>query len=276
MENACAVRFRPVPNGSFPDKEDMVYEEGTTYLVCCWVLHFGHVFVQMMVSAVHALVNVGFEDVLRSGSMKFLIDVKGKQPREGKHGTIETTSQVFQFVTGDAEKVQYLQDLETSATKQGKSSLCFERLIVGMRFTDPAYPRFHKTVAAEAEVGILDPLRNHLDELYPSTEDKVKFALSQTQTVASRKQTAKTAIVNSTLTRECTLTFLQRKGGHSRSISNFNQVMAATKSIFHEPKWRFQRVSFDGPMLMNQYLTIRNSMMFVSVSETGSHLAIPA
>ena len=30
----------------------------------------------------------------------------------------------------------------------------------------------------------------------------------------------------------------------------------------------------DGPMLTNQYLTIRNSMMFVSVSGTGSHLAM--
>ncbi len=272
VKNRCNERFTPVPNGTFPNAEDMIFEEGPTYFVCCWVGHFGHIFVQMMVSAFHALVKMGFEDNILSGSIKYLIEYRGRDGRD-LHGSKETAFQVFKFLTDDGNRVQYLSDLKEKATAEGKSSFCFEQLVVGMRFTDLAYPRFKGTFAPEAEVGMLDPLRNHLDELYPSTEEAVEFALSKTQTEASKRKIESLGL-DYTPPRECTLTFLQRGGGRKRAITNFVDVMNATKTVFHEPKWKFQRVAFDDVRLMKQYLTVRNTMLFVSVSGTGSHLAM--
>ena len=64
----------------------------------------------------------------------------------------------------------------TSTKNKLNNSMCFERSsIVRIRFIDPAYARFNGKVAAEAEVGILNPLRNHLNRLYPRQKIKLDF-----------------------------------------------------------------------------------------------------
>lgn len=70
----CNEHFTPRPNVPYPSDDEMIYEEGTTYFVCCWVNHFGHILIQMMVSAVHALDKIGLGDFLKSHKMNFLVD----------------------------------------------------------------------------------------------------------------------------------------------------------------------------------------------------------
>ncbi len=269
----CNERFTPISNGTFTiNEKDMVYFEGITYFVCCWTNHFGHILVQMMTSTIHALVKMGFENVFRSGSVQFLVDNRAPS----NHGSERTAWSVFEFITGDAHKVFSLQNLEHRAKARNRNNLCFERLVVGMRFTDLAYSRFDNNFAPEVEVGMLNPLRNYLNEFYPSTREAVELALSQTQTASSRKETKSLGLEHRPP--ECTLTFLQRKQMIGkplvRAINNLDEVMNVTKMIFHESKWNIQRVSFDGPPLKSQYLTVRNTMLFVSASGTGSHLAM--
>mmetsp|Transcript_7873 Transcript_7873/g.11915 ORF Transcript_7873/g.11915 Transcript_7873/m.11915 type:complete len:457 (+) Transcript_7873:120-1490(+) len=266
----CITRFTPLSRETHPDEEDILYEKETTYLVCCWISHFGHVFVQMLPSSIHAVVKAGFEKLFRSDSIKFLIDYKGKNVTTN-HGNPRTPFDVFNFATHNPDNVVYLSELKDKAKSQSKTNVCFERLVAGMRYSSLVLPvllNLKDNLAGQLEADTLNPLRDHLDKLYPSTEANVRLALSNTRTGTDNYD-----ISTSLPPAECTLTFLRRVG-HSRAIENFDEVMNATKTVFHEDKWNIQSVSFDGPTLLDQYYTVRNTMLYVTVSGTGSHLAM--
>lgn len=266
----CNEYFVPQSNVPYPKAEEIIYKNGTTYMVCCWVNHFGHILVQMMVSAIHALDKIGLGKVLKSNDMNFLVDNRFTED----WGSNETILNVFKFIAGRRRPngVMSLKDLNTEAKQNEKANVCFEKLVVGMLLDDLVYPR-NGLIAPGSEPGMLQLLRDHAEQLYPTTEESIQSALNETKFLSSNKEEDEKDPPSYSPPHECTVTFLRRKVA-SRRISNLDDVVRVTEEVFHEDKWNVRMVSFDGPSMVAQYLIVRSSMVLVSVSGTGSHMGL--
>mmetsp|Transcript_12537 Transcript_12537/g.15899 ORF Transcript_12537/g.15899 Transcript_12537/m.15899 type:complete len:215 (+) Transcript_12537:117-761(+) len=122
-----------------------------------------------------------------------------------------------------------------------------------------------KSHPPDANTNMLLPIRDHLESMYPLTKASALMAVEET------KFSPEFYVKESTP--ECTITFLRRRGD-TRRMANFDGVMEVAEKIFFEPKWSIRTVAFDGPSLESQYLTVRSSTVFISVSGTGSHMAM--
>ena len=260
----CSESFAPESNIQSPSAEEMIYVKGTSYLVCCWVNHFGHILLQMMSSAVHALQKIGLKRRFRANTITFLVDNKASS-----YGSKDTILNVLEFLTKNSNRVSVLQHLEEKAKEDGKDKVCFEKLVVGMLHDDLVHGGPHKTHPPQASTNMLLPIREHLEEMYPLTEKSISSAVKDTQVSQTIPGSSNLKVTQP----ECTVTIL-RRNGDTRVMGNFDNVMDVAKEVFYESKWNIRTVSFDGPSLESQYLTVRSSMVLVSVSGTGSHMAM--
>ncbi len=270
--SGCSESFMPQSSKRFPAKDEMIYHKGSSYLVCCWVNQFGHILLQMVASAVHALEWIGWKNHFRSNSINFLVD-----NRASSFGSTKLVTDVFEFLTKKSNRVLSLQGLQEKAIEDGRDFVCFERLAVGMLHDDLVHGGPSKTYPPQATANMLLPIRDHLEEMYPMTKESVSVAVMETQYSSDEhEQELSLSTFEETVTvapPECTITFLRREAS-SRIMGNFADVMGVAEKVFNEPKWSIRTVSFDGPSLESQYLTVRSSMVLVSVSGTGSHMAM--
>eukprot|EP00957_Ditylum_brightwellii_P184149 14026530-Ditylum_brightwellii.AAC.1 len=240
-------------------------------MVCCWVNHFGHLLLQVMVSAIHALDKIGLGEVLKSNNINFLVDNRSKW----NWGSRENVLNLFNFLRGQesSNDVMSLEDLNTEAEQNEKANICFEKLVVGMLLDDLVNP-YKGSIAPGTEPGMLQLLRDHADQLYPITKESIQSALNKTKILSSKTEDDEKKLSSHPPPHECTVTFLRRNEKKTRTISNFEDVMRVTHEVFHEDKWNIRTVSFDGPSMEAQYLTVRSSMVLISVSGTGSHMGL--
>jgi len=271
---ACNERFEPKPNVSFPSRQEMTYREGTTYLVCCWVNHFGHNLIHMMVSSVHALVAIGLKNAFFANEITFLVDNRFDK----KRGNPNIILHLFEFLTKNSDRVSSLEALTKQVKKTGKDKVCFEKLVVGMRHDDLVFglgpekedgahlrTALERKTAPGASMNMIQPIRDHLDKMYPLTRESSISAIKETEFLPANGDYKASPPV-------CTITFLQRK--KTRVIGNFNDVLGIAKEVFHEPKWNIRSVAFEETSLESQYIIVRSSMVFITASGTGSHMGM--
>lgn len=238
------------------DKVHLV--DGTTYHVCCWINHLGHTLMNMIIPAFHALDKIGMKNDL--GSIKFLLESRVEEK-------LSAPLNMFAFATGDHEKVSMLSQLKQEAKESHKSHICFEKLVVGMSKDALIGVGIGDTGGVEqVEVGMLQSLKDHLDTLYPVNEKSIHVALQSTL-LSSPTQPANPP--------DCTVTLLERKNT-KRGIMNDAETIQTIKEVFDPRRWNFQRVSFepDSSTFQSQYMSMKSTMLQISVSGTGSHLSM--
>jgi len=225
---------------------------GTTYYLCCWYNHFGHILLNMVFPTFHALAKLGLIEDLPT--MNYLITDRG--PRWHKMDVFQT----FQFITaGNRQRVLSFENLIRRSVTQKQDAICFERLATGMLFDtliNGESPSNH------IEVNMLQPLKNYLWETYQdhSPED-VSAALRETM------------ISGQSGPKDCQISYLVRNTKLKRTIRNEDTFLKTLQSVFHEDHWNFQTIAFDDASLKSQYLTLQHTQIFLSVSGTGMHMA---
>ena len=262
---SCNEKFNPVKiTTNFTSKpyddQSVMKVQGTTYKVCSWTNHFGHILANLVVPTFHALDKIRIGDL---SLVKFLVDERNTR---GKRQNLAL--RVFDFFSKNMnkDKVISFKDLKEEGRSKNHTSICFEKLVVGM-YHDVA---IHQVMAStsktafQREIGMLQPMRNHLSNLYPASENAMKEALNTT--------------LMSTPTRpnnppDCTITLLERKTT-LRAFTNLDETLQIIHTIFDPTTWNLQRVAFDDAPLESQYLTMQSTIMFITVSGTGSHMSI--
>jgi len=263
--DGCNEKFEPLPNMPFPSESEMIYKKGTSYLTCCWVNHFGHILMNMAASAVHSLRHIGMTDRFRKNEISFIVD-----NRASSWGSPSTILNFLEFLTADSSRVSSLQALEKESKQDGKDKVCFEKLVVGMLYDDLVSGNGRNEPGSD--LNMLQPMRRHLDKMYPLTKESTLSAIEESKLYSSDNFTDSPP--------ECTITILQRTDeqrnlNKHRNLGNFSKVMRVAKEVFHEPKWNIRSVTFDAAVsYKSQYLTVRSSMVLISVSGTGSHMAM--
>lgn len=256
----CNERFQTIysPNGGRPNNDKILSVQGTTYYVCGWVDHFGHALMNMALPSFHALSKIGFKNDL--DKVKFLLESRAK-------GKINFATSIFGFFAGKNEKVLSLSELQSEARENIKSHICFDNLIVGM---------YHDSLIGvgigdqggveQVDVGMLEPMKDHLKSLYPATRENINAALQQTLISTP-------TIPNNPP--DCTITLLERRN-NKRGIINNSEAIKVIQEVFHPVHWNFQRVAFepDSSTMLSQYMTMQSTMLLISISGTGSHMSM--
>lgn len=227
---------------------------GSTYYVCCWISHFGHNLINMVVPSFHALSRIGREPYF--DSINFLIDTRDDGTPRGNCKMGKKVFQVFGFVSGHPDHVLSLDKLATESLRRGYTHVCFDELIVGMlcdslligRGKDGTY----QPQGSHVVPGMVEPLRRQVMRTRGTLD---------TETGASSK-------------RKCEATFLTRREGRGRNVLNFDTILDLARQSLSRKSWAVSSVSFDGLSLAEQYGIIRQTSLFVSVSGTGSHWAM--
>ena len=255
----CNERLQVSQSAYEKIREDKVhFVNGTTYHVCCWINHLGHSLMNMVIPAFHALNKIGMKNEL--SSMKFLLESRIEEK-------LAAPLNLFAFATGDYEKVSILSQLKQEAKESHKSHICFEKFVVGMSKDALIGVGIGDTGGVEkVEVGMLQPLKDHLDTLYPVNQKSISAALQSTLLSSPTQPTSPP---------DCTVTLLERKNA-KRGIMNDAETIQTIKEVFDPTKWNFQRVSFesDSSTFLSQYMSMKSTMLQISVSGTGSHLSM--
>lgn len=233
-------------NGNFisvlkPERpNDYINVPGTTYNVCCWVTHFGHVLINMLIPAFHALQTFGLQDQIPN--MTYLLDLRYTY----KWGSNDTIIEVFELATASRDRVLTLPDLIQKAREEKKTHVCFERFVVGMRhdtllvgLDHPGHP-----AGPDATSGMLEALRDEMSRLYPRPN--------------SGQQT-------------CRVLILDRQ--KTRVINDVGSLMRLSSSIFRGNVLVSVDI-FDYASLIAQYKQITETHVLITVAGTGSHWAI--
>jgi len=264
--SSCNERFGPlkeINEEHHISEKDAIVTKGTTYFMCCWYpQHFGHILMNMILPSFNAFSKIGLGGDEIS-SMKFIID-----PKTERSFPLVISSMV-DFITGGLpDRVLSFPALTRKAKEEGKKRLCFERLIVGMPNDsligvgvgdDPT--------TAKHEIGMLQPMKDELRRLYPFNMEDVNLALKETL-VPSMSRLVPDRLPG------CSITLLVRLGIDSRHIENQNETVGVINKVFDPNIWSLQTVTFDNASIKSQYFTIQNTNLFISVTGTGSHLAM--
>ncbi len=106
----------------FPAKENIHWINGTNVISCIWTTIFGHIFLEMMLPAWMAMQNLADRLHLSNKNIRFIMDYRC-------HATL--AEPLFSLLSH--QPVFNLTKLVEEARLNGKSYLCFERLIIGYR-----------------------------------------------------------------------------------------------------------------------------------------------
>ena len=287
----CNEQFQPVlleEGIDATDTQRVLFVDGTTYYVCCWIDHFGHILMNMVAPAFNALTKfgIGQEEL---GRIKFLVHQRTGMLLD----PLDSVWRLFSFVTGggkqgngkNEKRVLSFNELRKEAVLNRKSHLCFEKLVVGM-YDDSLIgvgigDRLrHK----QLEVGQLQSLRKHLRDIYPTSNENISAALEETlvskpTTIAPIKNSDKRKVTSTAgliSPPECTITLLERKPGTTRQIINRNETLQVIDEVFEPSMWKFRRVIFEpeDSSVLSQYMTIQSTMVQISITGTGSHMSM--
>lgn len=260
----CNEKFQPVHSDeekikviNMDSTEDILFIDGATYHVCCFFDHFGHTLMNLVLPAFHALVKIGFVKE-RLNSIKYLLEDRTPFNRP------DTAIRTFPFFAGSDEKVLLFNKLQDEAKVKEQRYVCFEQLVVGM-YHDSLVSLGGATEGNQMEVGMLQPVKDHLTKLYPTTPESIEFALNETLISVP---------TNSSKPPECTITLLKRQT-RTRAIVNIDETKKLIQNVFSPKFWNFQQVAFEGKSsFLSQYMTMQSTALFISVSGTGSHLSM--
>lgn len=257
----CNEKFQPVYSEIKVDSEKVLSVHGTTYFICGWVDHFGHILMNMVTPAYHALVNIGLKEKLHN--IKYLVQNRSKCKE------MKNIWKFLHFLTGGNQpdkRVLSFSSLLSQASSNEQTHMCFDELVVGM-YEDSLIGVGIGDVRENHtfEEGQLNPMRDHLNSLYPATMENINAALQETLV-------SKPTIPDSSP--NCTITLLERRG--ARTIINHNETLDVINEVFDPTKWNFQRVSFESgsSSIRSQYLTLKSTMVQISTTGSGSHLSM--
>ena len=113
---------------------------------------------------------------------------------------------------------------------------------------------------------MLQPMKDHLAQVHPATKDDINNALRETLVAPSNNSLPDSLP-------SCTITILNRQA-NNRRIGNLDKLIDIINEVFDRNVWHVQTVSFDHASMRSQYLTMQSTLLFISVSRTGSHLAM--
>ena len=275
----------------------VLFVDGTTYYVCSWINHFGHILFNMITPAFHALTKIGVKEK-NLGNIKFLIDEKTDEK-----DSRSSWKQLFSFVTGGGnqgnnndhtKRVFSLSALQIEAKSKGKRHICFEKLLVGM-YNDNLLIGPGKevdilggksSVHKHVEVGQLQSLRNHLHSLYPASKESVSagiedsfVGISSANEEDDEDNNDEDDMTISPPPPECTITLLEKKQHQGMKthgqIMNRNETLQMVKQVFEPSIWKFQSVSYEveSTPILSQYMILQSSMVHISVSDDDeSHM----
>lgn len=217
---------------------------GSTYLVCCWIGHFGHFLMNMVIPSFHALSRVGRRPQL--SSTHFLIDFRGE-------GDMALLERGFGFFSGNPDNVLSLKTLAEESTRLGYTHVCFNEIVVGM-LTDsliatPDKKGFVRPLPPDASLGMLEPLRRHV---------------FRTHRVFDGENPTK---------QKCNATIIIRRAGQGRNIVKRYLILDLVNEFFHKETWAVGVVDLQDLPLAEQYGVIGQTSLLISASGTGSHWA---
>lgn len=260
----CNEKFQPVQSNDEMikkknlDDKQIHYIDGTTYHVCCWIDHFGHTLMNMVLPAFHALTKMELQNEF--GTMKYLIENRNRFD-------LTVTWDLFRFFTVDKDQVLSFSKIQNEAKSNGQSHICFKRLVVGMYHDTLIDVEIGDTEGTKMELDMLQPMKDHVAHLHPVSKEAINAALQET---LLSNQT------NPHSPKECTVTLLERQGS-SRQIVNTDETIELIKEVFNPLYWNFQRVAFekkDSSSHVSQYMTLQSTKVFISVSGTATHLSM--
>jgi len=250
----CLDEFHPIPRKE--KKKSFMQMSGTFYYLCCWTPEFGHVLINMVFPAFHALSKLFPQEVF--SSIQYVVKETERQTTRTERGFFALYYDVLEFFTGFKGKVFSFDQLIKKAREEGKEEVCFDQLAAGMFLDSLIWSR--DIPEYDIKEDLLVPMKDHVAQLYPLEHESLEKVLGETRVNGQSGET------------ECNIAILERKNG-SRNMVNKDEVLDTIKNIYQDEKWNIQTISFDDVGLESQYLTMQNTKLFLSVSGTGSHMA---
>lgn len=220
---------------------------GTTYLVCCWVTHFGHVMVNMLVPAFHALGKFGLMSPL--SNVSFLLDLRFTF----KWGSNSTIVGLFEAIVGSG-RVMTLPKVIDGTLATNNTHACFKKIIVGMLHDNILCSSANCDVNEKgraASRGMFEPLRNELFRQHPEYY----------------------AMLRKPVVNPCRVLILDRDANLGRRIGDFGIMARLVRKTFRED-WLTHASFFETLNLRSQFAEIGRTAVLITIGGTGSHWAI--